>query len=78
MKKRRLQIDLGADDSLVLEALKENTDSTITEVIRNSITLYDWAVRENKQKRFVVALEQLPKNQSVIQPFLKGINSFRD
>ena len=76
--KRRLQLEIDSQDSLVLDALKEDTNSTITEVIRNSLALYDWAVHENKEKRLVLSVPETPKDQNVTKPILKGINNFRD
>ena len=76
--KRRLQLEIDSQDSRVLDALQNETHSTITEVIRNSLALYDWAVHENKEKRLVLSVPETPKDQNVTKPILKGINNFRD
>lgn len=74
LNRRRLQIELNDSDSQVLDELKVNTQSTITEVIRNSLVLYNWAITESQNHRYIVSVENIPENQSVTKPMLKGIN----
>ncbi len=77
MAKRRIQIEIGAPDSQILDDLQKNTNSTITELIRNSIALYDWAVEESRNNRLVISVSEIPRDQSVTKPLLRGINTVR-
>ncbi len=77
MAKRRIQIEIDDPGSQTLDALQKNTDSTITELIRNSIALYDWAVEESKNNRLILSVSEMPRDQNVTKPILKGINTVR-
>ena len=55
MPKRRIQIQIDEGDSRILEHLKDTTESGITEIIKNALILYDWAVDETKNDRFVMS-----------------------
>ena len=55
MAKRRIQIEIDTDDSDILESLQKSTHSSITDVIKNALILYDWAVQESVEDRFVMS-----------------------
>ena len=77
MAKRRIQIEIDDPDSQILDARQKNTNSTITELIRNSIALYDWAVEESMNNRLILSVSEMPRDQSVTKPLLRGINTVR-
>ena len=77
MAKRRIQIEIDDPDSQILDDLQKNTNSTITELIRNSIALYDWAVEESRNNRLILSVSEMPRDQNVTKPILKGINTVR-
>ena len=66
---KKIQVNFDDDALKVLDNLKDATRSNYTDVIRNSIGLYEWARREYKRGNSIGVIKDGVAIREVVLPF---------